>query len=294
MTLIEWTDRTCNPIVVEGGGWWCAPCDEQCANCYAEKGNGNPFLGGNGRSYGGDPPPLLLRQDRIDRWPRLRKPQRIFVCSMTDVFGGWIPQDWHFSLLDGMAAAPRQTFQLLTKRPAVALDAITKWLQLRNLSILPSHIWVGVSVGNQLRANQRRSFMAEIPAVVKFVSYEPALGLIDWSGWEFLSWLIAGGESGKAARPSSLLWYRQARDWCAARGIPFFFKQNGEWLACEEGKVPNIKEGARIYKFFDSPYVSVRVGKRLSGKLLDGCLHQEFPSSTPKSATLPQLVGACR
>lgn len=293
MTLIEWTDRTCNPIVGADGGWWCKKLDEQCDFCYAEELNLNPFFGGNNFFYHSPGPTLTLRQDLIDRWARLRKPQKHFICSMTDMFGSWVPRDWHFSLLDGMAAAPKQTFQLLTKRPAIALKSITKWLGHRNLSVLPTNIWVGVSIGSQLRANQRRSFMAEIPAVVKFVSYEPALGLVDWSGWEFLSWFIAGGESGKAARPSNLLWYRQARDWCAARGIPFFFKQHGEWLACEQGKVPNIKEGARIYKFFDSPYVSVRVGKRLSGKLLDGQLHQAFPSTT-KSASLPQLAGAYR
>jgi protein gp37 len=293
MTLIEWTDKTCNPIVEKDGGWWCQKLDEQCDFCYAEELNFNPFFGGNGFDYNQAPISLTLRQDRIDRWARLRKPQKHFVCSMTDMFGHWVPRKWHFSLLDGMAAAPKQTFQLLTKRPAIALDAITKWLELRNLSVLPENIWVGVSVGTQLRANQRRSFMADIPAVIKFVSYEPALGLIDWSGWEFLSWLIAGGESGKAARPSSLLWYRQARDWCAARGITFFFKQHGEWLACEEGNIPTLKEEARLYRFFDSPYLALRVGKRLSGKLLDGRLHQEFPNTT-KSPTLRQLVEVCR
>lgn len=276
-TKIEWTDRTWNPIVVGGGGWWCEKIDEQCSNCYAEALNANGFFGGNGLPYHGSPPQLILRQEMIDRWARLRTSQRHFITSMTDPFGAWVPREWQHRILDGMAFAPRQTFQILTKRPDVALAAITDWVERRGISALPPHIWIGVSVGNQLRADERREAMRRIPATVRFVSYEPALGPANWQGWEFLSWLIAGGESGPNARPANLLWYRQTRDWCVGNGVSFFFKQHGNWLATEQGIAPQLKAGTPVH-FFEFPFLSIRIGKKVAGRLLDGRTWDEFPS----------------
>lgn len=273
MTAIEWTDVTDNPIVVEEGGWWCRKVDKQCLNCYAERLNS---FRGNGLAFNGEPPKLVLKEDLLAGWKKQRKRQRHFVGSMTDVFGEWVPREWQLQLFDAMAAAPAQTFQLLTKRPEVALTAAQSWLALRGGKYLPENIWVGCSVGDQITANRRRQFMAAMPAVITFASYEPALGPIDFSRWEFLNWLICGGESGPEARPSSLAWFRQARDWCQKQVIPFFFKQHGNWLATEQGSVPTLPTGTRIH-LFDNPYLSVRIGKQAAGRLLDGRTWDEFP-----------------
>lgn len=151
MTLIKWTDRICNPIVGEDGGWWCAKLDEQCDYCYAEALNHKPFFRGNHFFYRFPGPSLTLRQDLIDRWARLRMPQKHFICSLTDMFGPWVSFKWHFSRLNRMAAAPNQTFQLLTKHPVTTLRSIIKWLQLRHLSTLPANIWVGVRLTSAAR-----------------------------------------------------------------------------------------------------------------------------------------------
>src|SRR5262245_62535311 len=123
-TSIEWTDITDNIIVVEGGGWWCRRISPGCDHCYAEALNQNTFFGGNKLPYRGTAPSLKLRTEIIDGWARLRKPKKHFVSSMTDIFGEWVSREMIFAFLDGMRAAPLQTFQLLTKRPAVMLSEV--------------------------------------------------------------------------------------------------------------------------------------------------------------------------
>src|SRR5262245_55416460 len=116
-TNIEWTDVTDNIIVAEGGGWWCRRISPGCDHCYAEEINQNPFFGGNKLPYRGASPALKLREEIIGGWARQKKSKKHFVASMTDIFGEWVPREMVFKFLDGMLRAPRQTFQLLTKRP---------------------------------------------------------------------------------------------------------------------------------------------------------------------------------
>src|SRR5688572_19248247 len=115
-TNIEWTDVTDNIIIVEGGGWWCRKISPGCFNCYAARLNLSTYFGGNKLPYTGEPPKLILRRDILKSWARQRKAKKHFVASMTDVFGEWVPVEWQFEFLDAMAAAPNQTFQILTKR----------------------------------------------------------------------------------------------------------------------------------------------------------------------------------
>jgi protein gp37 len=89
------------------------------------------------------------------------------------------------------------------------------------------NVWLGVSVEDQPRADERREHLKATPAAVRFISYEPALGSVDWSGWDFLDWLIVGGESGAGARPCQVEWVRSAVDQCKAAGVPVFVKQLG-------------------------------------------------------------------
>src|SRR5262245_15075652 len=174
-TKIEWTDMTDNIIVAEGGGWWCRHASPGCDNCYAEAINKNSFFGGNGLPYRGAPPALKLREEIVDGWSRQRKPKRHFVASMTDVFGDWVPRAMIFRFLDGMDRAPKQTFQVLTKRADIMLASVLAWLDARGYQSMPTNIWPGVTVENQEWADRRRAVFEAIPARTKFVSYEPAL-----------------------------------------------------------------------------------------------------------------------
>ncbi len=127
-TQIEWTEVTDNIIVVQGGGWWCRRISAGCDNCYAAALNKNTFYGGNKLDYSGHPPQLILKEQVIKSWAQQRKSKRHFVSSMTDIFGEWVSYEWHSVILSAMVAAPKQTFQLLTKRPDIMSKSCNKWL----------------------------------------------------------------------------------------------------------------------------------------------------------------------
>lgn len=246
-TTIEWTDETWNPVT------GCTKVSRGCKNCYAET-IANRKLPRGGFT---DRPFTTVRchHERLDQPLRMRKPLRIFVNSMSDLFHEDVP----FSFIDKVFAiaelANTHKFQILTKRPARMRQYFHEsrkcWWPLPN-------VWLGVSVEDQATADERIPLLLQTPAAVRFVSYEPALGRIDLSehlgmwwnqtmncfeavGHQFnrrgrdgiakpgLDWLIAGGESGPNARPAHPDWFRSIRDQCAAAGVAFFFKQWGEW-----------------------------------------------------------------
>jgi hypothetical protein len=137
MTNIEWTDLVDNIFTVYGGGWWCRRISEGCDNCYAATLNKNSFFGGNHLEYSGDrPADLILRPEIISGWKKMTKPKRHFVASMTDIFGEWVTELEAHTFLTGMWVAPKQTFQMLTKRPLVAGRFIKTWLELTGLKEL--------------------------------------------------------------------------------------------------------------------------------------------------------------
>lgn len=161
----------------------------------------------------------------------------------------------------------------------------------------PPGIWLGVSVEDQPRADERREAFRAVPATIKFVSYEPALGPVDWAGWEFVHQIISGGESGPRARPSHPDWHRGARDFGAAHRIAYLFKQWGEWEPAldRERDDPDWREDyTRAYAdagrtrwlnlaggcgfHGERFHVMRRVGKKAAGRLLDGAEHNGFPS----------------
>ena len=310
-TSIEWTDVTDNIIVVKGGGWWCRMISPGCLNCYAARLNQSPFFGGNKLRYTGETPELELRRDVIAGWARQRVPKKHFVASMTDVFGEWVEREWVFAFLDGMAAAPLQTFQVLTKRPAVAAREIAAWLESRGRTTLPDNIWMGTSVEDQQRANERIPLLLSIPAAVRFLSCEPLLGPLNLvahveqrgphyktlTGTEWLGpdeprihWVIAGGESGPGARPMHPDWARSVRDQCQIADVRFLFKQWGEWAASGPHNVQAIigpsgivlAENQRLIENAPKPgrTLVTRVGKKAAGRLLDARTHDEFPTLT--------------
>lgn len=231
-TNIQWTDETDNIIVVKGGGWWCRMISPGCANCYAANINQNPFYGGNKLTYRGNAPEMELRTDVINGWAKQRKPKKHFVASMTDVFGDWVTQGMADAFLSGMLNAPLQKFQVLTKRPDVARDRIEKWLLVQRLGRLPENIWIGTSVEDQQRADERIPHLLNIPAKVRFLSVEPMLGPIDFDLAERnhkgeLHWAIFGGESGTGARPCNVDWIRDGVRQCREAGVAPFVKQLG-------------------------------------------------------------------
>lgn len=167
------------------------------------------------------------------------------------------------------------------------------------------NVWLGVSAEDQARADERIPDLLATPAAVRFLSAEPLLGAIDlWrTGMKingkldratgerrFLDWVIVGGESGPGARPMHPDWARQIRDDCAAAGVPFFFKQWGDWFPYGErdadGDVNVVDKGERpgLFHEWSNGGFSVRLGKRIAGRFLDGVTHDAMPDK-PKGTT---------
>lgn len=237
-SAIEWTDATWNPVT------GCVEVSPGCAHCYA-KTFAERFRGVPGHPFerGFD---LQLRPERLRQPLAWRRPRRIFVNSMSDLFHDDVPAPFIQAAFSTMRRAGQHTFQILTKRPERAAD-------LAPLLPWPENVWMGVSVENQ-RWTCRLAALRTIPAAVRFLSCEPLLGplRLDLAG---IDWVIAGGESGARARPMKPQWVEGIRDQCASQGVPFFFKQWGAFDC--NGR---------------------RVGKGRAGRLLAGRTWNEMPS----------------
>jgi protein gp37 len=182
------------------------------------------------------------------------------------------------------------------------------------------NVWLGVSAERQQEADERIPELLNTPAAIRFISAEPLLGQIDLSPWlpfvesdpsdprmvlaetpvaggidieqQVLDWVIAGGESGRQARAMHPNWARALRDQCAAAGVPFFFKQWGEWAPSSPEQAasnprsgwqtkrahPCVAKAEELYPEAGAAFVA-RVGKKAAGRLLDGKLHNEFPTT---------------
>lgn len=205
-TGIEWTDRTWNPTT------GCTKVSPGCKHCYAETltrrfthhfPNGFEFT---------------LRPERLDQPLRWRKPSRIFVNSMSDLFHEDMPHEYLERVFSVMNACPQHVFQILTKRSERLLEVAPRlcW---------PPNVWLGVSIETQQYVH-RATALRNVGAVVRFLSCEPLLGPLDLD-LDRIDWVIAGGESGPNHRPIEKRWVTSIRDQCLAAGVPFFFKQWG-------------------------------------------------------------------
>lgn len=285
---IQWTDVTDNVVVVQNeegkpSGWYCEKISPGCDHCYAERLNGTPFYGGNGLKYVRSKtgvPDLMLRREILEGWKRETKPKRHFVNSMTDTFGSFVPEWWIDEILWSACQAPKQTFQFLTKRPARMLSVVLRFLRRRGLDHMPLNIWLGCSVENQKWADNRVEDMTVLSSFARtWVSYEPALGAVDWNGgWSNISWMVCGGESGHEARPMHPDWAIKTRDWCREWEIPFFFKQWGEWVPMGTIIPPNGSTFSKRPIVVDGNTLMLPYGKHRSGRLLDGREWNEFPN----------------
>lgn len=233
-STIEWTDATWNPVT------GCTRVSPGCDHCYALT-FAERFRGVRGHPYeqGFD---LKLWPERLDLPRTWKKPRRIFVNSMSDLFHKDVPNDFILDVFETMTLADQHIYQVLTKRPSRLINTgliekITeKIFLLTGSPDWPKHIWLGVSVETSEYA-WRVDALRKIPAAVRFISAEPLLGPLNAVRLTGIHWLISGGESGIGHRPCNPDWVRDLRDRCKQEGVSFFHKQWG-------GRTP--KAGGRL------------------------------------------------
>lgn len=255
-TAISWTDATWTPIRGIGiNRWFCQKVSPGCDNCYASRLNvrfgGQPYLEPACKDDMREAVDkgLIRLDEKVLNQPRhWKRPRKVFVCSMTDLFGEWVDKDWLWEVFNVMDGCPQHTFQILTKRTRRMRDVLLEW---QRVGYEPGpNVWLGTSVESQAFA-WRLNYLCETPAAVRFVSAEPLLGPLDlrqWLQWpdcrcsgEFapcevcdaegprtdIHWIIDGGESGPGYRPANPDWFRSLRDQCQAAGVSYFHKQDG-------------------------------------------------------------------
>jgi protein gp37 len=308
-------------------GWHCEHASPGCKNCYSEGinrrlGTGRDFKPAqlrhqlaNGDQRGDV---TVFLDEKMLLAPLRRKGARmVFPCSMTDLFGRFVEERWIDKMFAVMALSPRHTYQVLTKRadrmaeyltaPGVRGRVIGEAWNL--LGLLPKYehggilerlwplpnVWAGVSVEDQERGDERRPHAERLAIAgwTTWVSYEPALGPVDWAGWEFLHWMVSGGESGPKARPTHPNWHRATRDWCATHRVAYLFKQWGEWNPGNVHEAVAAKTSVRVertgavhpwppaFDLASGDWCMHKVGKKAAGRLLDGVTHDGFPEVKP-------------
>jgi len=244
-SAIEWTDATWNPLRQFGPGdrWMCQKVSPGCDYCYASR--LNVRFGGSEYGRVGDRwPGLAMLVDQVLKLPlHWSRPRRVFVCSMTDLFGEWVDEAWVRRVFDVMLAAPQHSYQVLTKRPRRMAEHLgrTWWTALPEQG--RAHIWLGTTIELD-RYTWRADYLRSIPAAVRFVSAEPLLDGLPNLNLDGIRWLIAGGESGgpverrlDATSDQSLAWVRSLRDRAIANETAFFFKQWGGSTAKSGGRL---------------------------------------------------------
>lgn len=291
-TSIEWTDKTWGPVV------GCTRKSPGCEHCYAEELAARNVLMSAALGRRSVYLPVVDAQRR--RWnraiellpDRLLQPlsfkpgTQVFVCSMSDLFHEGVPFDYIRQVWGVMASTPAVTYQVLTKRPERMVEFLA-WLEREGLPVgVGAHTlstearraaddgplrnaWLGTSVEDQQRADERVPLLLDAPAAVRFLSVEPLLGELNIRPWlqakfprgpgllngraymrshgsNVVDWVIVGGESGPGARPLDPAWVRSLRDQCAEEvsgrdaGAAFFFKQ---WGGVRKGKAGRVLDG---------------------------------------------------
>lgn len=239
-SAIEWTDHTWNPVT------GCDRVSPGCDHCYAQTLAKRLKAMGN-RRYQVDGEPktsgpgfgLTLHSDVVDLPDTWKKPRRVFVNSMSDLFHPKVPDQFIGRVWAAMARNPQHQFQILTKRHRRLPTLVTKMVEEHGVL---ENVWLGVSVEDQEWADRRIPCLIDTPAAVRFLSCEPLLGSVDLCGLlrlpaagprgivysdPVIHWVIVGGESGHGARPMDSGWVEEIRDQCISDNVAFFFKQWG-------------------------------------------------------------------
>lgn len=317
-TLISWCDATFNPWI------GCTRVSPACDDCYAARSTPARTMG---IAWGpGQPRHRTSDANWRDplRWAKSlpakvgRRP-RVFCASLADVFDNEVPVEWRIQLFRLIAETPELDWLLLTKRIGNAHAMLREVANRVGGGEQPiDNVWLGATVVDQEEADRDIPKLLEVSARVRFVSIEPMLGDIRLGSWlqrspsaafeagrvtagmpawtrlgsTAIDWVIAGGESGPKARPMHPAWVRSLRDQCAAAGVPFHFKQWGEWVDVDSGpsedEAYDGKPGCWVHQdgqFHDGEldvdffgeHPMYRVGKRAAGRLLDGAEHNGFP-----------------
>jgi protein gp37 len=221
---IEWTDATWNPVA------GCSVASAGCTNCYAMRMASRLEAMGVDKYVG-----LTRKSGGRAKWTgevhcdhralsvptKWKKPRKIFVNSMSDLFHANVPDDFILDVWRVMQATPRHEYQLLTKRPERMLALLSR----PTFEKLPN-VWVGTSVENQDVVGRIDALRAT-PAAIRFISFEPLIGPIETANLNGIAWAIVGGESGPSARPIEEEWVLQLKRLCRAHETAFFFKQWG-------------------------------------------------------------------
>ena len=302
---IEWTDHTFSP-------WTgCTKVSPACDHCYAEG-----WAKRSGHVKWGSGQPRRRTSDANWRMPlkwnreaeRTGVRPRVFCASLADVFDNEVPCEWRRDLFDLIRRCENLDFLLLTKRIGNAKTMMADALHLessanRDGRIWPlPNVWLGATVVNQEEADRDIPKLLAVPAAKRFLSIEPLLGTIDLglcdcdkgsvagpggaggvtcpkcggTGGRTLDWVIIGGESGHGARPMSPDWARCLRDQCRTAGVPFLFKQWGDWVPML-GQVEGVPVRGKATT--SDGWVMGIAGKKAAGRLLDGRTHDGFPAT---------------
>jgi len=327
-TKIEWCDATWNPIA------GCRHVSEGCRNCYAEviaaRFSTDPAFAGtaafvntaDGSREARWTGRVVVREHLMTAPLHWRKPKRIFVNSVSDLFHDEVPDSIIDQVFAVMALAPQHTFMVLTKRPERMRKYLAPYDTRRadNLGRLVldlgyaepleclrwplPNVQLGVSVEDQVTADMRIPYLLDTPAAVRFASYEPALGPVDWR-WSLsrhpyriaagflqrghfapgaerlrpLDGVLMGGETGPRSRPTHPDWARQTRDQCAEAGAAFHLKGWGDWAPFPDGTrvMERLSPSRREFWNNATEEMSLRVGRRQAGRLLDGVEHNALP-----------------
>lgn len=307
-TKIEWCDHTFNPW--EG----CQKVSSGCDHCYAESRNAR-FAGGTAVNWGPGAPrrrtspanwrkPLAWNAAQAEFFAAHGRRQRVFCASLADVFDNAVDPAWRADLFNLIERTPNLDWLLLTKRIGNVMSMVSEAAQHQfdldrvEKPRLHDNVWIGATITSRAEMLRDAEKLLAVPARVRFWSVEPMLADLGEIPVELMpDWIICGGESGPDARPMHPEWARALRDQCADAGVPFLFKQWGEWAPGENcGGPPTRTErvadwfgGAWSFytltpsaqdglTFDDEPTV-YRIGKKTAGRHLDGRTHDEFPET---------------
>lgn len=343
---IEWCDHTFNPWEgCQKVGPGCDHCYAETRNARFGGGQAPNWGPGAPRRHTSEAnwrKPLQWQAQAAEFKAKHGRRQRVFCASLADVFDNAVPVQWRISLMSLILETPDLDWLLLTKRIGNATEMLDvafrgalaqreKWAD-----VVPANVWIGATITSQAEADRDIQKLLQVPARVRFLSMEPLLGSVDLTsirqplaGESYaeanvlvrkstldrgadrpaIDWVIVGGESGPGARPMHPDWARSLRDQCAAAGVPFLFKQWGNWRAAAwfdgpdadrdegddfvdldrvdhqflaiDGRTSDTNGGRHMYPPMPLGHwcLMVNEGKKAAGRLLDGVEHNGFPES---------------